>query len=527
MNPYKEHTRHHEHVHGLVLAVTVALALAIGSAGHPLGGSGGTGHRAGHRQAGRRRHRRRHRQRDVDQHELLRPARRGVRPRAAPRSTSRPGTRIIGESGSVGTLIVERGGRLNAIGTRGRADRLHQRPAGRQPRAAATGAASSSTAARRSTSTGGEGAGEGDTGVYGGTDPNDNSGILRYVRVEFAGIEFSPDNELNGIAFQGVGRGDAGRLRPGAHEPRRRASSGSAARSTSSTSSCRTPPTTASTGRSAGPAALQFVAVTQRGDDADNGIEADNNEFNNNVLPRSNPQIYNITLCGDPDRNEGGESPRGANLRRGTAFTIRNFLVTGFKTIGFQIETTNTATTGQVDNGTSQMGAGVAWNIPSPMHAQRARAYSASAVASRTFGVNQDPGVSTAACSNHDAPNLQPSGIATLAGGQMAPIQPPNDGFFEAVTLHRRGAAGAGCRLDARLDVVPAELAGRLDSESLVPSAHFVSVCGVGALLRGRRRAAARRPLANGASSAEPRWPVTCSPQWPAEDVARARGDWR
>src|SRR5687767_11098417 len=28
-----------------------------------------------------------------------------------------PGTRVIGESGSVGTLIVRRGGRLNAIGT--------------------------------------------------------------------------------------------------------------------------------------------------------------------------------------------------------------------------------------------------------------------------------------------------------------------------------------------------------------------------------------------------------------------------
>ena len=109
--------------------------------------------------------------------------------------------------------------------------------------------------------------------------------------------------------------------------------------------------------------------MTQRGDDADNGIEADNNEFNNNALPRSNPQIYNITLCGDPDQNEGGESPRAANLRRGTAFTIRNFLITGFKTVGFQIETTNTATTGQVDNGTSQMGAGVSWNIPTPMHA--------------------------------------------------------------------------------------------------------------------------------------------------------------
>ncbi len=70
---------------------------------------------------------------------------------------------------------------------------------------------------------------------------------------------------------------------------------------------------------------VQFAAITQRGDDADNGIEADNNEFNNNVLPRSHPQIYNITICGDPDRNEGGESPRAANIRRGTAFTSGTF----------------------------------------------------------------------------------------------------------------------------------------------------------------------------------------------------------
>jgi hypothetical protein len=31
-------------------------------------------------------------------------------------------------------------------------------------------------------------------------------------------------------------------------------------------------------------------------------------------------------------------------------------------------------------------------------------------------------------------PNLQPP-LASLGGGQLAPIQPPNDGFFEAVTF--------------------------------------------------------------------------------------------
>ncbi len=40
---------------------------------------------------------------------------------------------------------------------------------------------------------------------YGGTDPHDNTGELHYVRIEFAGIAFSPNNEVNGLTFCGVG----------------------------------------------------------------------------------------------------------------------------------------------------------------------------------------------------------------------------------------------------------------------------------------------------------------------------------
>lgn len=341
------------------------------------------------------------------------------------------GTRIIGESGSVGTLIVERGGRLMAIGTaQAPIVFTSDQPIGRRNRGDWGGLIINGRAPVNLE--GGEGAGEGDTGVYGGSDPNDSSGVLRYVRVEFSGIEFSPDNELNGIAFQGVGRrtevefvqahmsrDDAMEWFGGTVDGKHLVMSNAADDSLDWTFGW--------TGR------MQYVVITQRGDDADNGVEADDNEFNNNALPRSNPQIYNITICGDPDRNEGGESPRGANLRRGTAFTIRNFLVTGFKTVGFQIETTNTATTGQVDNGTSQMGAGVAWNIPTAMHASVMTYISSGRFPN--IRINEDPGVSTSACSNHERPNFQPSSIATLAGGQLAPIQPPNDGFFEAVTF--------------------------------------------------------------------------------------------
>ncbi|WP_340063183.1 hypothetical protein [Ascidiimonas aurantiaca] len=44
-------------------------------------------------------------------------------------------------------------------------------------------------------------------GLYGGTDDADNSGTMRYVRIEYAGDEISPDNELNGLTLGGVGSG--------------------------------------------------------------------------------------------------------------------------------------------------------------------------------------------------------------------------------------------------------------------------------------------------------------------------------
>ena len=55
---------------------------------------------------------------------------------------------------------------------------------------------------------GGTAAVEGLTGVlYGGSDPDDNSGVLRYVRVWNGGSSIAPDNEINGITLAGVGRG--------------------------------------------------------------------------------------------------------------------------------------------------------------------------------------------------------------------------------------------------------------------------------------------------------------------------------
>jgi hypothetical protein len=338
------------------------------------------------------------------------------------------GTQVIGEAGSVGTLIVKRGGRLIALGTREQpiVFTSDQAP-GQRSRGDWGGIIINGRAPVNIP--GGEGEGEADTGVYGGDDPNDNSGSLRYVRVEFAGTEFSPDNELNGIAFQGVGRGgsyefiqihmnkDDGLEWFGGTADLKYAVVSNAADDSFDW-------TFGWTGR------VQFIAITQRGDDADNGIEADNNEFGNDFLPRANPTIYNMTLCGDPDRNEGAESPRGVLFRRGTAVTFRNFLITGFKATGLQLD--GGSTIAQVANGTTQIGAGVIWGQPTNAHSSVTPFIQSGRFPNVILG--QPAGLS-ADCFNHAAPNFRPTSSATLAGGQLAPIIPPNDGFFEVTTF--------------------------------------------------------------------------------------------
>jgi len=49
--------------------------------------------------------------------------------------------------------------------------------------------------------------GEGSSGLFGGNSETDNSGNLLYTRVSFAGNLINDEDELNGIAFQGVGNG--------------------------------------------------------------------------------------------------------------------------------------------------------------------------------------------------------------------------------------------------------------------------------------------------------------------------------
>ncbi|MFN3597488.1 MAG: T9SS type A sorting domain-containing protein [Rubricoccaceae bacterium] len=127
--------------------------------------------------------------------------------------TIQPGTIIYGDEDSDGTLIVMRGARINAEGTPDRPIVFtSQRPIGeRQPGdwggIILLGRASINTATGTLNV---EGVPPSVGAIGGGganPDDNDNSGVMRYVRIEFGGEELSPNNEINGLTMAGVGRG--------------------------------------------------------------------------------------------------------------------------------------------------------------------------------------------------------------------------------------------------------------------------------------------------------------------------------
>jgi len=141
--------------------------------------------------------------------------------------TIEPGVTVFGESGN-DYLVVMRGSDIHAVGTSsapiimtgrqdilGEADIVNTRGLwgglvilGQAPinKCSFSTAGSATSAGTRVDPCEKEVEGSaGDT--MGGELPNDSSGSLKYVRVQYAGYEVFPGNELNGITFGGVGNG--------------------------------------------------------------------------------------------------------------------------------------------------------------------------------------------------------------------------------------------------------------------------------------------------------------------------------
>lgn len=119
--------------------------------------------------------------------------------------TIEPGTIILGDKSSKGTLIIKPGAKIIARGTAVKPIVFTSAQAkGSRNYGDWGGIILLGKAKVNKTPATIEGE---NISTFGGSDDADNSGVLKYVRIEFAGIAFETDKEINGLTLGGVGSG--------------------------------------------------------------------------------------------------------------------------------------------------------------------------------------------------------------------------------------------------------------------------------------------------------------------------------
>ncbi|MCC9167781.1 T9SS C-terminal target domain-containing protein [Pontibacter harenae] len=270
--------------------------------------------------------------------------------------TIEPGTVIMGESTSRGTLIVERGGMIMADGTASNPIVFtSDQPVGSR----ATGDWGGLIILGNAPVNLGSSA-EIEGGVnreYGGNDPNDNSGVLRYVRVEFPGVAFQPNNEINGITLGGVGAGTTIDYVQVSHCGDDAFEWFGGTVNAKHLIAYKTVDDMFDTDNGyAGN--LQFLVGISDPDIADvsasNGFESDNDSQGSTATPITAPTYSNVSLFGplatNPSATVNSNYGRGLHIRRNNQTKLHNSLIAGWPT-GLLLDgtaTENNATAGSM-----------------------------------------------------------------------------------------------------------------------------------------------------------------------------------
>jgi serine/threonine protein kinase len=252
--------------------------------------------------------------------------------------TIEPGTTILGDRQTKGTLVVEPGSRLIADGTRERpivftsGQAEHARRPGDWGGVLLLGRAPINLRDADGMPMLGQVEGLNEVSRYGGNDPDDDSGVLRYVRIEYPGIEIAPANESNGLTLAGVGRATI------IDHVAVHASSDDCFEFFGGTVDakhlvCDAPGDDGLDFDLGYRGRLQYVVVRDltladpHSEMASNAFELDNDPNGTTAEPRTRPVIWNATLCGV----SGGASPSYAILaRRAAEAEIHGVLVSGF-----------------------------------------------------------------------------------------------------------------------------------------------------------------------------------------------------
>ena len=257
-----------------------------------------------------------------------------------------PGTTIVSDIAEKGALCIERGAQIIAEGT------------ATKPIVFTSGRANGEKApgdwggivilGRAKTNRTSEPTIEGGIGrPFGGTNDLDNSGVLRFVRIEYAGIAAMPNSEINALTLGGVGSGtiienvqtiyandDAFEFFGGTVSPRNLYAFATADDDFDFDFGF--------TGTITNGVAKRDPQFVDNGD-AGNGVECDNDGTGSTATPYTHPKLYNMILVGPNVSTALANHNLGLRFRRATQFTMKNSIVWGWMKGGLSLESNETA----------------------------------------------------------------------------------------------------------------------------------------------------------------------------------------
>jgi hypothetical protein len=257
-----------------------------------------------------------------------------------------PGTTIVSDVAEKGALCIERGSQIIAEGTQSKPIVFTSgRPEGQRSPGDWGGIV---ILGRAKTNRSSEPTIEGGIGrPYGGTNDSDNSGVMRYVRIEYAGIAAMPNSEINALTLGGVGNGtileniqtiyandDAFEFFGGTVNGKNLYAYATADDDFDFDFGY--------TGTITNGVAKRDPQFVDSGD-AGNGVECDNDGTGSAAQPYTHPKLFNMILIGPNTSSALANHNLGLRFRRATQFTMKNSVVWGWMKGGLSLESNETA----------------------------------------------------------------------------------------------------------------------------------------------------------------------------------------
>jgi hypothetical protein len=299
--------------------------------------------------------------------------------------TIQPGTTVQGRKGTNSSLIIKRGAKILAEGTASQPIVFTSSAPEGQKRLGDWGGLVILGKAKNNGSyngvngvmeiEGGINNANGD-GLHGGDDDEDNSGVVRYVRLEFGGYPFQPDREINGLTCGSVGRGttidyvqvsycndDAYEFFGGTVNAKHLISFRNLDDDFDTDNGYR--------GKIQFAIAVRDTAIADgAAGGASNGFESDNDGSGSSAQPFTAPVFSNMTIIGplfNSSTTIAAPFRRGAHIRRNSRMSLFNSIVMGWPSAGAGILIDGTTTEANCSNNDLEIANTIIAGCPSPL----------------------------------------------------------------------------------------------------------------------------------------------------------------